>query len=185
MEAQEVRIHPIYDQAFSSSEHPEGQLNHVGDALGRDCVIHKFVDGWMRFYRGDGKRNEDWYGWQADVLAPFDGTVEDIYINPITNVPGVISAGTRASRMVFVRSDGIRVVYVHVMNVTVENGSRVSAGDVVAKVGNNGYSRHPHIHVGAWKGQTPLQISFDLQMMGKQLRERGERKYMLPDDQNR
>ncbi|WP_147302681.1 M23 family metallopeptidase [Thalassotalea euphylliae] len=35
------------------------------------------------------------------------------------------------------------------------------AGESIAKVGNNGYSCNPHIHVGAWKDNLPLQIRFD------------------------
>lgn len=29
-----VTIYPIYNHAFTLSEHPEGQLQHIGDALG-------------------------------------------------------------------------------------------------------------------------------------------------------
>ena len=36
------------------------------------------------------------------------------------------------------------------------------AGQVVARVGNNGYGRSPHIHIGAWKGENPYQIRWDL-----------------------
>jgi len=167
-----VTIHPVYKYAFTVSEHPEGQLLHIGDALGCDCVIERFVDGWLRKYRGDGKNNEDWYGWEADVLAPFDGIVENIHINPITNAPGIINE-TRASSILFLRNDGVRVVFAHVQDMNVAIGDFVKAGDVVAKVGNNGYSWHPHIHIhiGAWKDPKPLQIRFDLQMMGNLMKE--------------
>lgn len=177
----EVLIHPIYDQAFTCSEHPEGQYMYIGDMLGVDCMVEKFVDGWMRTYKNDGKRNEDWYGWGCDVLAPFAGTVESIHINPFTNEPGSIREG-RAGSITFAREDGVRIVYAHVMDVSVEVGDRVQAGDRVAKVGNNGFSRCPHIHVGAWIDKTPLQIRFDLSAMGRQLREKGERGYFMTAD---
>jgi hypothetical protein len=175
-EIEVVTIHPIHNHAFSVTEHPEGQLAHIGDALGCDCVIHRFIDGWSRHYQNDGSDNEDWYGWNADVLAPFDGIVESTYINPFTNTPGNIQE-SRASSIVFVRFDGVRVCYCHVMNFNVKEGDAVKAGDVVAKVGNNGYSRHPHIHIGAWKEKTPLQISFDLKAMGRQFKELGANMY--------
>jgi len=178
MKIEDVVIHPVFGHAFFCFEHPEGQLVGLGDALGVDCVIHRFADGWMRPYAGDGTSNEDWYGWGADVLAPFDGRVEEIYINPVTNTPGVIHPG-RASMIRFAREDGVRVVYAHVMNVCVEVGDQVTAGQVVAQVGNNGYSRHPHIHIGAWKDDKPLQIRFDLRAMGKQYKELGEEGYIL------
>ena len=43
----------------------------------------------------------------------------------------------------------------------------------------NGYSRFPHLHVGAWIGDSPLQIRFDLAAMGRQLRTLGERRYYI------
>lgn len=86
---------------------------------------------------------------------------------------------TKASSIIFLRSDGVRVLYAHVKDVNVSEGDSIKAGDVVARVGNNGYSRHPHIHIGAWKGNTPLQISFDLREMGKQLKELTDNRYYL------
>ncbi|MDQ0112505.1 hypothetical protein [Paenibacillus harenae] len=109
MELPIITIHPIYKHAFTVSEHPEGQLLHIGDALGCDCVIEKFADGWMKKYKNDGSNNEDWYGWGADILAPFDGIVEAIHINPITNKPGEISQ-TRASSITFLGTDNVRSV---------------------------------------------------------------------------
>ena len=176
-----VTIHPVYKHAFTVSEHPEGQLLHLGDALGCDCVMEKYADGWMRKYKNDGSQNEDWYGWGADVLAPFDGMVASIHINPVTNEPGKISE-TRASSILFAGKDDIRVCYAHVADLKVKTGDSVKAGDVVATVGNNGYSRHPHIHVGAWKGNRPLQIRFDLKAMGQHLKELGDEKYFCPND---
>lgn len=38
-----VTIHPVYNHAFTVSEHPGGQLPHIGDALGCDCVIARIA----------------------------------------------------------------------------------------------------------------------------------------------
>ncbi len=70
------------------------------------------------------------------------------------------------------------VSFAHIMDVCVQTGDIASSGDVIAKVGNNGYSRHPHIHIGAWKNDIPLQIKFDLTKMGQQLEDVGERYYL-------
>lgn len=173
-----VTIHPIHKHAFTVSEHPQGQLHHIGDALGCDCVIEKFVDGWMRKYKNEGKNNEDWYGWNAEVLAPFDCKVDAIYMNSISNDPGNFME-SRASSITFLRDDGVRVLYAHIKDINVVEGDAIKAGDVVAKVGNNGYSRHPHIHVGAWKGNVPLQIRFDLREMGNYFKELADEGYYL------
>ncbi|RKN75818.1 M23 family metallopeptidase [Paenibacillus ginsengarvi] len=171
-----ITIHPVHKHAFSVIEHPEGQYQHIGDALGCDCMIEKFVDGFMRKYRSDGKQNEDWYGWDAEVLAPFDGIVESVYLNPVTNLVGEINP-SRSSSITFLRNDGVRVFLGHVQNVLVTEGDSVKAGDLVARVGNNGYSRNPHVHIGAWKDKTPLQIRFDAREMGNYFKQLGDRGY--------
>src|SRR5690625_2402399 len=59
----EVLIHPVHNRLFITGEHPDGELESIGDAIGRDTMIVKNVDGWLRMYKNDGKANEDWYGW--------------------------------------------------------------------------------------------------------------------------
>ena len=68
----------------------------------------------------------------------------------------------RPGLIFFEKENGLKLIYAHVQNIMVEKGDHVEAGEVVAKVGNNGNSRAPHVHVGAWKNKTPLQIQVDL-----------------------
>jgi murein DD-endopeptidase MepM/ murein hydrolase activator NlpD len=72
-----------------------------------------------------------------------------------------------ASFVVLKRDDGVYFLLGHVAKLTVKPGDKVDSGQVIAHVGNNGYSRQPHIHIGAWRGAEPLQISFDQASMGK------------------
>jgi hypothetical protein len=163
-----VVIHRLFSGYFTCSEHYAGELPHLGDALGSDCMVLDSLapgedeNGWFaKLYRTNGKTNEDWYGWGVPVLAPFDGAVEDVHVNPVTNATGTINPKP-ASRIVFSRADGTHVMFGHVADITVAKGDKVRAGQPVAKVGNNGYGRAPHIHIGAWRGKQPLQIRFDL-----------------------
>ena len=154
-------------------EHPEEEMGWLGDAIGVDLMVVRFVDGWARSYAGDGRCNEDWFGWMHDVLAPCDGAVRHTQSSEAANAPGTHTEG-QAGGIVFERDDGVSIAYGHVQSITVVEGQRVRAGDVVAKVGNDGNSWHPHLHVGAWSGSTPLQVSFDLAVRGRMLREQGE-----------
>lgn len=83
-EIKAILIHPPFSQSYNCSEHWDGQFQYPGDALGADCTIAKLVeeDGrkWMRPYRGDGRKNEDWFGWGAAVLAPCDCRVINVHI---------------------------------------------------------------------------------------------------------
>ena len=168
---EQVTIHPLFKVHYSCSEHWEGQLPYPGDALGSDCIIFGGLpadgkSGFVRAFRTDGMTNEDWFGWGEAVLAPFDATVSKVNINAVVNKPGQLGKPP-ASYVIFKHADGTMVMVGHVAEVTVKEGDSVRAGQAFAKVGNNGYGRAPHIHVGAWRGKTPLQIRFDLRAMGK------------------
>jgi len=165
-----VVIHPIHSTVFLCNEHRQPSME-LGDRWASDCMVahvENLPDGSrkpMALFRGDGTRNEDWYGWGATLLAPFDGVVTSVTRNNQENRVGVL-AQQQSTAIVFMRSDSVMVVYAHLGSVTVEPGTRVRAGQPVGTVGNNGRSYNPHTHVGAWKGTTPLQIRFDLRIPG-------------------
>lgn len=161
-----VTIHPILRGEVLCTDHRRSDGMGLGDALGTDCMLAGRVTMSMKdapgvLYRGEGLTNEDWVGWGAELLAPFDGIVESTHVNEITNAVGVKGRG-RATSIVFARSDGVKVTYAHLRSIKVAPGDHVVAGQIVGTVGNNGQSTNPHTHVGAWKDRTPLQIRFDL-----------------------
>lgn len=165
-----VLAHPIFGQPFACTEHWQGNLKILGDALGTDCVIQELVENkgrtWMRAYKRDGSRNEDWYGWDKPVLSPCTCEVEKVSENLAPNRPGILGKPP-ASIVRLKRDDGVFFMLGHVAKLSVKPGDKVESGQVIAHVGNNGYSRHPHIHMGAWKGEEPLQIRFDQAAMGR------------------
>lgn len=167
-----VIIHPPMNARYMCSNHSEGQLPRVRDALGKDCVVVGRVEDRpdIGFYRGDGLENEDYFGWREPLLAPFDGVVTSVYTGAPENRLGeypAADAGVRANLVVFRRADGTKVTYAHVREVEVSEGDTVRAGEPVARVGNNGTSIGPHVHIGAWEGSEPYQIQFDLRTMGR------------------
>lgn len=156
--------HPLFSSSYSCSEHAWGELPYPGDDLGQDCVQQEFVDeggrAFMKSYRTDGLANEDWYGWNQPVLSPCDCTVIRVSLNAVDNVPGVLGSPP-ASMLLLEAEDGTKVLLAHVRSPAVQEGQAVKAGEAIARVGNNGYSRNPHIHIGAWRGQQALQIRWD------------------------
>ena len=159
-----VVAHPPVDAFFSCSEHSDGQFKSVGDALGTDCVVKSLyeIEGrlWWREYLGNGSKNEDWFGWHIELLSPCDCKIVTIDINPVTNEPGITGEG-RASSITFLRSDGVRFRYAHVRDVRVRLGEEVKEGSPVAMVGNNGFSRNPHVYIAAWQNSVPLQLRWN------------------------
>lgn len=157
-------IHPPIMEPHVSLEHGEGTFEHKGDALGRDFFVVGEPTGERPFphmFRDDGQENADWYGWRAKVHAPLDGTVIQLRVNDETNAVGE-PGDPPASSITFQRDDGVHVMYAHVREIAVKEGDHVKAGELVARVGNNGVGYMPHIHVGAWQDEEPMQIQIDL-----------------------
>lgn len=177
---QSVLIHPPIDAtadslSLSTREHTYRSQLRIVDQLGRDFTVKKLgADGITRPYEPgtQGKQNEEWFGWRRDVLAPFNATVARIARPDTVNTPGTMNREAQPGLIVFEdENEDVTVAYAHVREIQVEEGDPVEPGDVVAKVGNNGNSRGPHVHVGAWRGGlerlgaesgTPLQIQVDL-----------------------
>lgn len=161
----EIIIHAPFKETYSCVEHWDGQFRSLGDALGTDCIIQGWNDSderqFIKPFKNNGYKNEDWYGFRKNVLSPCDCIVESIHVNPVTNNPGKMNP-SRASSIIFKTKDGIYIVIAHVREININIGDEVQSGQNVAKVGNNGYSRNPHIHIGAWdSNSTPLQIKVD------------------------
>jgi len=159
----QIVLGPIYKQRHFCSEHTAVSWD-LGDSLATDCIIvSDFGQGYPKLYRTDGKKNEDWYGWHADVLAPVDGKVAGVFVNNVENTPGTFGKGQASAIQIQTPRNQI-VILVHVTNIRVAPGDSVKMGQVVAQVGNSGIADAPHTHVGAYDLATslPLQIRWDL-----------------------
>ncbi|NIT60893.1 MAG: peptidoglycan DD-metalloendopeptidase family protein [Aliifodinibius sp.] len=162
-----VLIHPVIKtkehESLFTREHTYRKQLRLGDQLARDFVVSNIAeDGRPIIYKNDGKQNSDYFSWERKVFAPFDAKVKRINEPNSTNKPGNMNRNERPGLIFFEKENGLKLIYAHVQNIEVGKGDRVKAGQVVAEVGNNGNSRAPHVHVGAWKNKTPLQIQVDL-----------------------
>lgn len=116
-------------------------LFHEPIAFGKYTFTSPFASRWGSFHGG------------IDMAAPL-GTP----IHAVTD--GVVIAAEPASgygHWVQVKAaDGTVTMYGHMSSsgVLVQKGQQVTAGDVIALVGNEGFSTGPHLHFEVWKDGT-------------------------------
>ncbi len=102
-----------------------------------------------RTRKGDGTRNEDYYAFEREVLAPADGVVTDVITGVRDNVPGSMNPYSALGNAVFIQHSAYEVsVIAHLKfgSVTVKPGQKVRRGELVGLCGNSGNSSEPHIH---------------------------------------
>jgi len=99
--------------------------------------------------KGDGTKNEDYYAFGREVLAPADGIVTDVITGVRDNVPGSMNPYSVLGNAVFIQHSEYEVsVIAHLKSgsIKVKEGQEVKRGEVVGLCGNSGNSSEPHIH---------------------------------------
>jgi hypothetical protein len=113
-------------------------------AFAMDLLIRKKG----KHYSDDHKQNSDHYAWAQPVYAQADGVVQRAN-NQYDDMPaGTRGSVRKANNVVIDYGAGILALYTHLQkgSVSVKAGDRVTAGQEIARIGNSGYSGHPHLH---------------------------------------
>jgi hypothetical protein len=107
-----------------------------------------------------------------DIYSPCDGFIEKANDDLPDLVPP--NRGTVANH-IRLNCDGTTIMLAHLMqkSIKVKEGQKVTTRDILARVGNNGISSEPHLHIAAYimQGENmpvePLQILFANQLAKK------------------
>lgn len=112
-------------------------------------------------FQRDGKANTDYFAYGKKVLAAKDGTVVTVRGDMAENAPAETTNTTTPGGNVVIIDHGNDQFgyYAHLkpFTVSVKEGARVRAGDVLGEVGNSGDSMEPHLHFHVMNHADPTQ----------------------------
>jgi len=101
-------------------------------------------------YKNDGLYVQDYYCFGESILSPVSGYIVDARDDLVDNIIGEVDRVNNWGNYIIIKSDlGFFVEISHIMqySISVKVGDYVTAGSLIAKCGNSGYSPEPHIHI--------------------------------------
>ena len=109
------------------------------------------VDGRNQWFSGDATINENYYAHGQNVYAVQDGIISKVVNGYPDNTPGDLgdsSAPLAGNYLLLTMDNGESALYGHLLvdSILVLEGSRVSKGELLARIGNSGNSSAPHLH---------------------------------------
>lgn len=123
-----------------------GSISHHkggGNEFSWDFIIMR--DGIM--LSGNSAKNESYFAWGHEVVAPATGTVTRTR-NDMDDHPPMTTKLNKANYVHLDHGNGEVSKYVHCMkgSVRVKEGDAVAPGDVLCLMGDSGVSMFPHLH---------------------------------------
>lgn len=102
-----------------------------------------------RSFSEEPEKNENYYTFGQEVIAPADGIVVDMVNNIKDNVPGEMNGLKPAGNYVVIdhgHDEYSLLAHFKEGTIEVETGDEVKQGDPLGEAGNSGNSSEPHIH---------------------------------------
>lgn len=125
------------------------QNYHVAEISQQFAYDILMVDDGSSF-QGDPKKNESYYAFGKDIIAPCDARVVSVIKGVKDNVPGILNPDQLTGNTIVLEADTneyILMAHLREGSITVQEGQDVRQGDVLAQCGNSGNSTEPHLHL--------------------------------------
>jgi len=101
-------------------------------------------------HKGSSDKNENYYVFGKDVIAPCDAKVVKVVTGVIDNIPGQMNPKQATGNTVVLEtSQNEFIVFAHFKekSIVVKEGQEVKQGDLLGQCGNSGNSTEPHLHL--------------------------------------
>lgn len=101
-------------------------------------------------YQGDSLKNENYYVFGKEIIAPCDARVVKVIDGVVDNIPGVLNPEQLTGNTIVLETDeGEYLLFAHLKkdSIVVEEGNDLRQGDVMAQCGNSGNTTEPHLHL--------------------------------------
>lgn len=163
---------PLRGDRWVATYGPSNAAPHRRTVLpmeGAARIPQRFATDWVRlgpnglFFHDDIAKNENWYGYGAEVHAVADGVIAATRDGIPDNVPPNLTPGgtfedAGGNHVILDLGDGRYAFFAHLKpgSVRVKKGDRVKRGDLLGRVGNSGNSMGAHLHFHVSRDPRPL-----------------------------
>ncbi|MCY7348531.1 MAG: peptidoglycan DD-metalloendopeptidase family protein [Pyrinomonadaceae bacterium] len=100
-------------------------------------------------HKGDGAKNEDFYAFGQEIIAPADGTIVYLVDGVHDNKPGEMNRMYVPGNLVIIKhAENEYSLFAHFKqnSIRVKVGDKITRGQTIGLCGNSGNSSEPHLH---------------------------------------
>lgn len=126
------------------------EQNHHHDTVSQKYAFDFIqTDKNGKFFRTNGKNNDDYFSFGTDIISPADGVVIEVVDGLRDNKPRELNSFNFIGNYVMLKhGDKLFSILGHLRqnSIVVKAGEQINPGQKLGECGNSGYSTDPHLH---------------------------------------
>lgn len=143
-------IFPFKEEAFVYWGGESEELNYHMADLNQQFAYDILMVANGAPYEGDPAKNESYFVFGKDILAPCDAKVVKVIDGVADNIPGEVNTADLTGNTLVLETTGKEyLLFAHLKegSIKVREGELVEQGQVIAQCGNSGNTTQAHLHV--------------------------------------